>query len=182
MRSRVHHAAEGPVLHGPLVRRLLAFFALAAGLQLILPVLQRSAFFAVYTQALAHGAAALLRLLGFDVQAAHSVIASRQFAVQIREGCDAVEPIAFFVFAVAVAPVPWRRRLSGMATGSVALLGLNLVRIASLYGVGLWNPRAFQRLHVEIWQPLFLLAAITTWLLWARWVTDSDSNLSHRAS
>ncbi|MHC4092766.1 MAG: hypothetical protein ACYSVY_21250 [Planctomycetota bacterium] len=92
---------------------------------------------------------------------------------EVHVGCDAVEATALFVCAVVAAPVGWRRRLVGILGGVVLLVGLNIVRIVSLYYIGIHFPNAFRAVHIDVWQPVFILVAVGLWLLWACWATRS---------
>jgi len=134
-------------------------------------------FFGVFTQgALFQGylvlnaklAAGLLALLGSEVVAEGAAIHSPTVSLQIRYGCDAIFPSALFVAAVLASPVPFRSRLPGLLIGTVVLLGINIVRIATLY----WAKFAFGRawfhwLHIDIWQPAFVFLALLFWVIWA---------------
>jgi len=115
-------------------------------------------------------AAAALRNLGENALAAGPDIISTetQVALAIRRGCDAVEPIAFFITAVAAFPAAWRLKLVGMAIGAAGLIALNFIRIISLFLIRVHYPGAFEIAHVEVWQMAFVLAAMAIWLAWAR--------------
>lgn len=56
-----------------------------------------------------------------------------------------------------------------MLLGTLCLLLLNVVRIVSLYYSGVYCPRMFEVLHVDLWQPVFILLPLVLWLMWVRW-------------
>ncbi len=60
-------------------------------------------------------------------------------------------------------------KLLGLALGVPALLAFNMVRIVSLYYTGVYFPDAFEILHVDVWQPLFILIALLVWIAWTLW-------------
>ena len=123
-----------------------------------------------YLSAYAWLAGSTLGVLGEDVRIDGQDIHGR-YNLRIVRGCDAVEGKALFIAAVLAFPVAWRRRLLGVVVGLIALVLLNLVRITSLYYVGIHWPSLFDRMHMEVWQGVFVVAAVALWLAWALWAT-----------
>jgi exosortase/archaeosortase family protein len=121
-----------------------------------------------YLRSNALASAVMLQSLGQEVIATKGCVTSTALTLEIRKGCDAIEPTALVVAAVLAAPVSVFPKLLG-TLGAVLLLNLaNLVRIVSLYLVGLHAPRYFETLHVEVWQPLILLLGVFYWMFWFR--------------
>jgi exosortase/archaeosortase family protein len=73
------------------------------------------------------------------------------------------------VAAVLASPVAWSARGVGVVMAVVVLPLVNLTRILSLFLAGRYWPGAFHALHVDIWQPVFLVLAVALWMLWAAW-------------
>lgn len=119
----------------------------------------------------AKASAKVLGLLGSEVRVAGTLISSARFSVQIVRGCDAVEATALYVCAVVAFPVGWRRKPPGILGGVLLLVILNITRIVSLYYIGIHFPKAFRVLHIDVWQPAFILVAVLLWLVWAWWAT-----------
>lgn len=95
---------------------------------------------------------------------------SGRFALTIERGCDAIEPSALFLAGVLAFPAPFLRKIPGMLIGTICLMVINLVRIVSLYYVGVYfSHRTFEIMHVNVWQALFIVLAIFFWVLWALW-------------
>ncbi|MFH1746415.1 MAG: exosortase H [Planctomycetota bacterium] len=134
-----------------------------------------------YLQWNAQASAAILRLCGEDARTEGATIVSSRFQVHIKRGCEAIEPSALFAAAVLAFPAPWRRRLMGVLLGVLLLAIINLVRIVSLYYVGVHAPRIFEAMHVEVWQPVFIALALVLWILWALWATKPKKAPSHAA-
>ena len=65
-------------------------------------------------------------------------------------------------------PAPWKRKLAGLAIGVVAVQGLNIVRVISLFYLGQWNFNVFEWAHLYVWQALIMLDVLIVWLLWVR--------------
>lgn len=112
-------------------------------------------------------AAALLRGGGDAVTAGGAVLTGAKFSLEIRAGCDALEPSALFAAAVLAFPAPPHRKLNALLLGVSALLIINLARILSLYYIGVHLPSYLTLVHTSVWQPLFILLVACFWLVWA---------------
>jgi exosortase/archaeosortase family protein len=118
---------------------------------------------------------ALLNFLGQDVIVSGRAVSSPQVSLLIERGCDAIHPSALFVSAVVAFPVALRAKLLGAAGGVALLMIANLIRIISLFYIKIHFPRAFDMMHVEVWQALFIFVAVLLWLLWAAWAERKRS-------
>ncbi|MFQ5422935.1 MAG: exosortase H [Phycisphaerae bacterium] len=113
----------------------------------------------------------LLRGLGEPVTVAGRRISSVRGGLSIERGCDALQPSALFIAAVLAFPASMWKRIPGLLVGTLVLMVINLVRIVSLYYVQVFWPGAFEIMHVEVWQALFIFLALLFWVFWARWAT-----------
>jgi len=97
--------------------------------------------------------------------------ASREFALRIIRECTAASPLVLLLAAFLAYPCPLRDKAIGIAVCVPGLLLLNVVRLVSLFWVGLLRPDLFETAHVLVWQSLMVLAIVGMWLLWVRhWV------------
>lgn len=112
-------------------------------------------------------AGVVLGWIGRDVSVAGQTLSSPAASLLIARGCDAIHPSALFISAVLASPVSIRSRLLGMFVGTSLLLLLNIVRIASLFVVKESYPAAFDVMHIEVWQFLFIVLALLLWVTWA---------------
>jgi len=135
--------------------------------------------FPAYLRSNAELSNTILRWFGQASVVTGSTIRSPQFSITIKRGCDALEPSWLFCAAVLAFPAPWRRRLPGMALGVAAILTLNLVRIVSLFFLGLHLPAFFEMVHLEVWPVLFILAALLLWLGWLAWTRGNELEPPH---
>ena len=105
-----------------------------------------------------------------DVAAAGKVMRStvNGFAVSIEAGCNGIEATIVLVAAIFAFPAPWREKLVGLAAGIVAVQGLNVVRVISLFYLGQWNMQVFEWAHLYVWQALIMLDVLVVWLVWVR--------------
>ncbi len=83
------------------------------------------------------------------------------------------------VAAIFAFPAPWRDRLVGLAAGIVAVQGLNIVRVISLFYLGQWNMQVFEWAHFYVWQALIMLDVLIVWLVWVR-LLPRDGRASRR--
>ena len=95
-----------------------------------------------------------------------TAIRSPTLKLQIMRGCDGVEAWLLLVTAVVVFPVPARRRMAGVLYGTLLIMGLNLIRIVSLFHLAMKKPEWFELAHVMIWQSAMVLAAIAFVVIW----------------
>jgi exosortase H (IPTLxxWG-CTERM-specific) len=93
---------------------------------------------------------------------------SNGFAVSIEAGCNGVEATIVLLAAVLAFPAPWKNKLIGLAAGIVAVQGLNIVRVISLFYLGQWNYKVFEWAHLYVWQALIMLDVLVVWLVWVR--------------
>ena len=135
---------------------------------------EETMFIPSYHHLIAKVSGDLLAIVGQDITVTNALISSPKFSVSIIRGCDAIEPIALYVCAVLAFPSPFLKRLPGMIAGTLLLLILNLVRIVSLFLIGVYSPRIFALTHIDVWQALFIFLAVLLWILWLLWATRSQ--------
>ncbi len=158
-------SAKRPVL------RFVVLFGVFMGLFYactIIPFAEERAWPA-YLRVNAQASAGILRVLGEQATTSGESVNSPRGSLRIARGCDAVQPSALFVAAVLASPVSMWAKLPGMIIGTASLILLNLVRIVSLFYIQIHFPRAFEVMHIEVWQALFIFLAIALWALWAWW-------------
>jgi exosortase H (IPTLxxWG-CTERM-specific) len=153
------------------LRFFVTFIAIQAalfGLELT-PVAQQH-FVVPWTNALAALSAWLVTVVDPGVMATGNVLRStvNGFAVSIEAGCNGVEATIVLIAAMLAFPAPWKEKLVGLAAGIVAVQGLNLVRVISLFYLGQWNFEVFEWAHLYVWQALIMLDVLVVWLVWVR--------------
>jgi exosortase H (IPTLxxWG-CTERM-specific) len=123
-----------------------------------------------WTDTLAAISADVVKIFDPNVLADGKVLQSARngFAVSIEAGCNGVEASIVLVAAMLAFPAPWKRKLVGLAAGIVAVQGLNIIRVISLFYLGQWNIDAFEFAHQYVWQALIMLDVLVVWLLWVR--------------
>jgi exosortase H (IPTLxxWG-CTERM-specific) len=120
-----------------------------------------------FTAGIARVSGAVLNLLGAGVTVSGTEIRSRAFAVGIENGCNGVETALLFGSAVLAFPAPWKRKLLGLALGFAAIQLINLIRVVSLFWIGVHRPALFSASHTVVWQSVVVLCGVLLFLLWA---------------
>jgi exosortase/archaeosortase family protein len=127
------------------------------------------AWMASYLQAYVRCAGVVLARLDPSVVVSGLEVHGR-FPFRVTRDCDGMQINILFAAAVLGFPASWARRLAGLAGGLVVLASLNLVRLCSLYFVGVYWPGAFDFAHRELWPVLLVLAAFGTFATCAGWL------------
>jgi exosortase H (IPTLxxWG-CTERM-specific) len=154
------------------MRRFLLLFiviqAVLFGLELLGPIQQHVVL--PWTSLLAKACSSLVTLFDAGAMAQGKVLFNPKtgFGVSIEPGCNGVEACIVLMAAMLAFPATWRHRAIGLAIGFVAVQGLNMVRVISLFYLGQWSQRAFEFFHEYLWQGLIMLDVLVVWLLWVR--------------
>jgi exosortase H (IPTLxxWG-CTERM-specific) len=135
------------------------FFVLA-----LRPVSQRVVY--PYTTFVANEARVALNLFREHASVSGQVLSSPRFSVAIHNGCNGLEAILIFVCGVMAFPAPWAGRIIGALLGFLAIQVFNVVRVVSLFYVGIYLPQWFNVSHIFIWQSLVIILAVVLWLGW----------------
>jgi exosortase H (IPTLxxWG-CTERM-specific) len=140
------------------------------GLELLVPV--QSGLVTPWTTLLAQASAGILQAFDPDVHAYGVVIQSLKngFGVSIQPGCNGVEACIILIAAMLAFPAPLKYKLAGIGIGIVAVQGVNILRVISLFYLGQWNMKVFEFAHLYLWQALIMLDVLVVWLLWVRYL------------
>lgn len=155
----------------PQVRFLVVFLVLIAigfGVIALKPV--NDAVVEPYTAFVARMAGAILRGMGENLTVRGCLLTSPRFSVSIFNGCNGLITTMILVTAVLAFPAGWRAKLIGVAGGILGVQLVNMVRIVSLYYIGVFFPKYFNSAHVIVWQTIVVLSGIALWVAWANFV------------
>ena len=109
----------------------------------------------------------ILHWLGMDVQREVATLTHPGgFSYQIALTCTGLIPGGLLAAAILCGGSHWRSRLWAAGCGVVAVLILNLVRLVSLFYIGVRYPGAFGFAHSVVWQGLTLAFVVGFFLLW----------------
>jgi exosortase H (IPTLxxWG-CTERM-specific) len=133
-------------------------------------------FVVPWTNFLATLSAALVKGVDPNVVVHGKILQStaNSFAVSIEAGCNGVEATIVLIAAMLAFPAPWKNKAVGLIAGVIAVQGLNIVRIISLFYLGQWNYSVFEWAHLYVWQALIMLDVLIVFLLWLRLLPRGD--------
>jgi len=158
----------------PTARFLLRFCILFAVCELVFAVgLVGSSTLEAVLSIQARGAAALLSWSGVEVASVGTQLVSTLGRLEVRHGCDGLQPIALYAAALLAFPSGMSSRAVALGAGLAVLILLNVVRVSTLYAAITFRPTWFETLHVAVWPFALLLATLSMWALWARRVVRS---------
>jgi exosortase H (IPTLxxWG-CTERM-specific) len=126
-----------------------------------------------HTRLIARISKQIFGLLGTDAVATGTIVRSKDFAIDIRNNCNGVFVSAIFLAAVLAYPSSWKSRGLGVLIGIPAIYLINLARVITLFYVGIYFPRFFERTHVLIWQSLVIFFALLIWMFWIERFTNA---------
>lgn len=110
----------------------------------------------------------VLTALGAQVTVSGTVVASEAFALDVVTECLALGPMLLFVAAVLAYPKSMSYKTKGLPVGVAAIMGVNLIRIVSLFFLGSIFPQLLEVIHLLVWQSLMVLLAVAVWLIWSQ--------------
>lgn len=159
--------------------RFLIFFILAQAILFFLEMLQpvQQAVILPWTSFLAQISGWLMTIFDSNVETYGKVIRSsvNHFAVSIEPGCNGVEAMVVLLAAIIAFPAPIIYKIKGLIIGFIAIQGVNLIRVISLFYLGQWSQELFDWAHLYIWQALIMLDALLVFLIWIRYMPE-DKN------
>ena len=130
----------------------------------------------------------VIRLPWMDQHVIGALIAFQQGIVQwyagpphsnlvVTSSCSGADVMALCIGVMLAYPVAWRRRLAGALWGAALILGLNAVRLATLYRTT--SQTTLVHLHEYVWPALLALLTLA-YVLW--WMRRQDRDRSGRSS
>jgi len=122
--------------------------------------------------ALAAISSLVLNMFGGGTHVVGNTIASDRFALSVVTACTGLFTTGVFAVAVLAYPAGLIAKAIGVGIGISGIFVLNIIRLVSLFFIGVHLPRLFDRAHLLIWQSLVIVFALFLWLAWARKVND----------
>ena len=157
---------------------MIRYIALVSVFSILFFIMSNQAWFEPISKkilnAYAYVSSFILNILGQKTSVINGNINSATFSISIRKGCDAIAPMALYIFAITFFPVHYMHKLKGILYGIIILAIVNAIRIVSLFLIGKYtNETIFQIMHVDIWQIFFI---IITLFIWVQWLKKSSSS------
>jgi exosortase H (IPTLxxWG-CTERM-specific) len=127
-----------------------------------------------FTALIASQAAWFLRMLDMKVTAEGITITGEGFGVEILGNCNAVFEMGLFLCAVLAFPARATEKVLAGILGVIFIYCLNLLRVVSLFLIGVYAPQHFDESHVYVSQTVFIVLVSFFWLIWiGKWVKRS---------
>ncbi len=112
----------------------------------------------------------ILNLFGQDTVVVGTTVQSSLFGITVVTACTGLFITGLFLVAVMAFPTRWRSKALGLGIGVGGIFMVNIVRLVSLYFIGIHWPGFLDAAHQLVWQSLLIVIAVALWLLWAgRW-------------
>jgi exosortase H (IPTLxxWG-CTERM-specific) len=131
-------------------------------------------FHTVYINLNAKISGLLISVFTKNISVSGSNISMPGYSISLIKGCEAIEPTAFFIFAILAFPASLKKKIFGLISGFIILFILNLVRIISLFYLGYYYPGIVNEVHVYLWPAIYIVITIFIWLVWMRWTLVPD--------
>jgi len=122
----------------------------------------------------------LVSLFGTEAVVSGITVSSATFSVEIISACTGVFPTIIFISAVLAYPCKLKGKLIGIGLGIPTIFLVNLVRMVSLFYVGVYLPQIFEATHLLFWQSLMIIAAVLLWLFWVQMFTHATATQRQR--
>lgn len=113
----------------------------------------------------------VMRLFGGDVIRSGAVLRDplSQKAIMVSWGCSGADATFILFSAILIYPSCWWAKLQGLFAGFVAVQGMNVARIITLFHLNNWSEQLFNFAHLYLWQGLLMLDVLVFMLIWLRW-------------
>jgi exosortase family protein XrtM len=93
-------------------------------------------------------------------------------SIRVQFGCEGTDVLMLLVSALLVTPIPWGRRLAGLAVGALFVFAVNQARVLALFYALRRAPSWFGQVHGLI-APLVVVVLVVLFFLW--WVRGSPA-------
>ncbi len=99
--------------------------------------------------------------------------------ITVLPACTALEFSWFLIAAILAFPAKWGQRFLGVITGVSVTLFLNVVRVVSLYVVGVHWTAFLTVVHEEVWGIVLNISTFVLMVGWIMWARRSPELNSH---
>ena len=89
------------------------------------------------------------------------------FAVEMLDGCNAVNVTILLCSAVLAFPAAWKMKALGILGGATLIQVVNLFRFLTLFYLGQYSMPWFEFAHAYLWESLIVLDTVVVFWYWA---------------
>jgi exosortase H (IPTLxxWG-CTERM-specific) len=120
-----------------------------------------------FSQALVAFSHQLIHLCGGHATVQGAILqAPSGFAVEMRDGCNAVNVTILLWAAVIAFPATWKMKALGTLVGSLLIQAVNVIRFITLFYIGQYSATWFDFAHGYLWETLIVLDTMVIFGLW----------------
>jgi exosortase H (IPTLxxWG-CTERM-specific) len=128
-----------------------------------------------FTAFVANCSSLLMNIFGAGSRVDGYTLLTDKFSINVVDGCNGIYASAILISGVIAYPVSLRPKIYGIIFGFIAVFLVNLIRVISLFYLGLHFPNIFQEVHVYVWQPIIILWAIIVWIFWWKKIEEKTA-------
>ena len=103
------------------------------------------------------------------------------FAVEMRDGCNAVNVTILLCSAVLAFPASWRMKAAGLLAGIAIIQVVNIFRFITLFYLGQYSMTWFDFAHAYLWESLIMLDTMVVFWFWVTRVLRAGAVPNARA-
>jgi len=156
--------------HGLRRRNALSIAVAVGAAALLIWIAGNDAVMGALQRGLAEVTSGILNGFGHRTVVSGTTVASSVFGITVVTACTGLFTAGLFIVAVLAYPTRWRSKAIGVGLGVGGIFLLNIVRLVSLYYIGVHLPGFLAPAHQLVWQSVLIVFAVALWLLWAgRW-------------
>ena len=120
-----------------------------------------------FSRALVSVSHGLIRMFGGHATRNAAILrAPGGFAVEMRDGCNAVNVSILLWSAVLAFPATWKMKALGLLAGSAIVQVVNIFRFITLYYLGQYSMTWFDFAHAYLWESLIMLDTMVIFWFW----------------
>ncbi len=109
----------------------------------------------------------IILFLGFQIDQTGTIITGGGISIEIYYKCTGIYQMAGFMAAIMAFPTNLQNKIIGFAWGIFGISILNLLRILSIFCVGLYFPNVVRIFHGLFWEVFMILFSLLLWVYWA---------------
>lgn len=109
-----------------------------------------------------------INVFGAQSELSDNKVWTGKFAVTVVPACTGQFTLLILFSMLMAFPASLSMKLRGLVTGFLLILGLNLIRLVSLFFIGEAYPEIFDDVHLYVWQAITITVALLFWYFWAR--------------
>ena len=117
-----------------------------------------------------------LNIFGLGTSVNETFVLNNEFSLNVGKGCDALSPMVLIMAAILTFPIAFKLKIPALIIAPIAIIFLNIIRIMSLFLIGVHAPDFFEIAHVEIWQSIFIIFCLMGWLYWLVWAVKKQKH------